>query len=61
MPISKAQQKAVAKYQRNNYDVIQIRVPKGRREEIKQHADIKKESLNAFICRAIDETISREV
>ena len=29
MPASKAQQKAVAKYMKNNYDEIKIRVNKG--------------------------------
>ena len=60
MPTSKAQQKAVSKYMKANYDVFQIRMPKGHKEEIKAHADSQKESVNGFINRAIDETIERD-
>lgn len=59
-PISKAQQKAVSKYMKNNYDEIKTRVPKGRKAEIKTHAESNGESLNGFINRAIDETINRD-
>ena len=47
IPASKAQQKAVSKYMKENYDVYQIRMPKG-------------ESVNGFINRAIDETMERD-
>ena len=60
MPASKAQQRAVAKYMAANYDDIKIRVPKGKRDRIKAHADARGESLNGFINRAIDETMERE-
>jgi predicted HicB family RNase H-like nuclease len=60
MPAAKAQQKAVTKYMKNNYDVFQIRMPKGKKQEIKAHSDEMQESLNAFIKRAIDETIARD-
>lgn len=60
MPASKAQQRAVAKYMKNNYDEIKIRVPKGEREQIKAHADSKGESINSFVQRAINETIERD-
>lgn len=60
MPASKAQQKAVAKYMKENYDNFQIRMPKGKKDEIKAHAESRGESLNGFINRAIDETIGRE-
>ena len=53
MPVSKAQQRAVSKYMKENYDEIKIRVAKGRRETIKAHADSCGESVNAFIARAI--------
>ena len=59
--ISKAQQKAVHKYVKNNYDRIELTVkPKGKKELIKKHADTMGETLNAFINRAIDETMSRD-
>lgn len=60
MPASKAQQKAVAKYMKNNYDEIKVRVPKGKKESIQNYVASKGESLNAFINRAINETIERE-
>lgn len=60
MAISKAQQKAVAKYMKNNYDELKIRVPKGEKEQIKSHADKQGESLNGFVKRAIDETMQRD-
>lgn len=59
-PASKAQQKAVNKYMRENYDRINLTVPKGRKDEIKTHAEGQGESVNGFINRAIDETIERD-
>ena len=60
MTISKAQMKAVAKYTKENYDSIQLRVPKGRKDEIRTHAEAHNESVNGFITRAIDETIASD-
>lgn len=60
MPASKAQQKAVAKYMKNNYDEIKLRVPKGEKEKIKSHAESNGESINGFVKRSIDETMERD-
>jgi predicted HicB family RNase H-like nuclease len=60
MPASKAQQKAVNKYIKENYDVFQIRMPKGKKDIIKAHAESRGESVNSFINRAVDETIERD-
>ncbi|MBO7310633.1 MAG: hypothetical protein J6U86_04500 [Clostridia bacterium] len=60
MPASKANQKAVAKYMKANYDDIKVRAPKGKRDLIQAHAKLQNESTNAFINRAIDETIERD-
>lgn len=61
MAISKAQQKAVHNYVRNNYDRIELTVsPKGTKDQIKAHAAKKGETLNGFINRAINETIQRD-
>lgn len=60
MPASKAQQKAVAKYMKANYDEIKERVPKGHKAELQSHAAHQEETLNAFINRAIDEQIKRD-
>ncbi|MCC8059660.1 MAG: hypothetical protein LIO81_02290 [Clostridiales bacterium] len=60
MPVSKAQQKAVSKYMKENYDVYQIRMPKGKKAVIQAHAKALGESVNGFIGRAIDEAIARD-
>ncbi len=60
MPASKAQQRAVSKYMKENYDVFQIRMPKGRKAELQAHAQKQGESLNGFISRAIDRQIERD-
>lgn len=59
MAVSEAQRKATEKYL-GKLDEIRIRMPKGRKEEIKAHAEGRGESVNAFINRAIDETMERE-
>lgn len=58
MAISKAQQASVNKYVKSNYDRINVTMPKGRRDVIKAHAEARSESVNAFINRAIDETMA---
>ena len=61
MPTTKANQKAVAKYMKANYDDIKVRVPKGEREIIKAHAEKRDGgSVNGFIQRAIKETMERD-
>lgn len=60
MPVSKAQQKAVSKYMKENYDELKVRLPKGQKNTIKAHAQAQGESLNAFINRAITETMERD-
>ena len=51
--VSKAQQKAVHKYVKNNYDRMELTVPKGRKAEIKAAADALGESVNAYVNEAI--------
>lgn len=53
MAISKAQQKAVGKYERENYDKVLLRLPKGERDKIKAHAESLGVSLNAYIVSLI--------
>lgn len=60
MAVSKAQQASVNKYVKNNYDRINVTMPKGRREVLKAHAEAQGESVNGFINRAIDETMARD-
>lgn len=57
---SKAQQKAVHKYVKANYDRVELTVPKGNKDKIKAHAEKQSESLNGFINRAISETMERD-
>ena len=59
-PISVAQQRAVHKYVKNNYDRIDLTVPKGRKDVLKQQAILKGLSLNGFINHAIDEALKDE-
>ena len=58
--VSKAQQRAVNKYVKINYDRVNVTFPKGRKEELKAHAAARGESVNAFINRAITETIEHD-
>jgi predicted HicB family RNase H-like nuclease len=57
---TKAQQKAVQKYKKNNYDRFELLTPKGNKERIKAHAAKQGESLNGFVNRAISETMERD-
>lgn len=61
MAISKAQQRATANYVKKAYDRIEVKVTKGKKELIQAHADkLDGGSLNAFINRAITETMERD-
>ena len=60
MATSKAQQAATNKWIAKAYDRVNLTVPKGRKEQIKAHAEQHGESVNAFINRAINETIARD-
>ena len=60
MAVTKAQQRAVSKYMKENYDEIKVRVDKGRKDIIKAHAESRGESVNGFINRAIEEAMERD-
>ena len=60
MAVSKAQQKAVNKYVKENYDRVNVNMPKGQKETVKAHAEARGESVNAFINRAVTETMERD-
>ena len=60
MAISDAQRRAVAKYNAANYDRVELRLEKGQKDVAKAHAEAQGESLNAFINRAINETMERD-
>ena len=42
------------------YDRINLMVKKGKKDQIKDHAEQRGEKVNAFINRAIDETMARD-
>ena len=58
---SDAQRRATAKYEAANYDKILLRIKRGEREAIQNHATLTGESQNAFILRAIRETMKRDL
>ena len=60
MASSEAATRAVKKYDQEKIDRIAMRVPKGKREVIQAHAQEQGESINAFLNRAVDETIERD-
>lgn len=59
MKQTEAQLRATKKYH-DKLDNIQIRVPKGEKEKIADHAAEQGESLNGFVIRAIRETIEND-
>lgn len=56
-PKSQQQREAADKYLKEKVDTIAVRVPKGQKEEIKNHAKSRGESINAFVLRAIEHTM----
>lgn len=59
--MKKSQVKAVNKYVAKTYDRILVVAPKGSKDIIKAHAEAAGDkSVNAFINRAIDETMQRD-
>ena len=49
MAITEAQKRAVAKYNAANYDRIEIKVPKGRKQAVEAHARTRGESVNGLV------------
>ena len=59
--MGKAATKAQNKYINKKYDRINLTVEKGKKEIIKEHADrFDNGSVNAFINRAINETMQKD-
>ena len=58
--ISKAQQKAVNKYVRNNYDRINVTFPKCQKEVITAAAEAAGESVNGYIKKAVEQRMQRD-
>lgn len=51
---------SVDQYNKEKYEDLRVRVPKGRKVEIKFCAEAQGKSVNAFVVEAIDEKIERE-
>ena len=48
------------RYNAKAYDRINFVVPKGQKDIIRQHAEERGESVNAFILRAVEQTMKKE-
>ena len=57
---TEARRRANEKYNAKAYDEIKVRVPKGKKEKIKAHAEKNGESLNGFVNRAVDEAMNKD-
>lgn len=53
MATTKAQQKAVHKYVRENYDRIGITIPKGQKATVQAAAEREGESINGYTNKAL--------
>ena len=60
MPVSKKQQASVSKYVRENYDRVEVTIPKGKKSDLREHAAGRGESLNGFVNRAIANQVERD-
>lgn len=58
--VSWAQRAASKRWERRNYDLVTLRVPKGQRVKIREYAATTGESMNSLIRRAIRELMERE-
>ena len=59
MTYKPSQSKAVTKYISKTYDQVSLRIPKGKRERYKTHAEKKGMSLNALIVELLEEDIKK--
>lgn len=55
MPVSDAQKRATAKYEKEAYDKVLVRLPKGTKERIQATG----ESLNGYIVRCVLENLKK--
>ena len=60
MPYTKAGAKATEKWRSENQDRIYVKLPKGEKQMIQDHAAARGESQNDFMRRAIHETMARD-
>lgn len=55
-----AQQRAVHKYVKNNYNRLELSVPKGEKEEIQQAAKQARQSVNTYVYEAVKRRMEQE-
>lgn len=60
MATTEAQRRANKKFLKDKVEDIRFRVPMGRKAIIQEHAKKRGESVNAFINRAVNETMERD-
>ncbi len=59
MPLTEKRKESMLKYAKENLKRVPLDLQKSTYEEIKTHAEFRKESVNGFIKRAITETLER--
>ncbi len=59
MAYSDPQKEATARYNKKAYDRIEIKVKKGRKQEIVSYAKKQEKSVNQFIVELIDQEMGR--
>ena len=57
---TEARKKANEKYLKESVEDIRIRIPKGDKAKVQEHAASMGESTNAFVVRAITEAMNRD-
>ena len=57
---TEAQKRAEKKWNSEKVDSLHVRVKKGMRESLQEHAEKRNETVNGFINRAILETMERD-
>jgi len=60
MAPTEAQKHARDKWLKERVEEIKFRVPKGRKLIVQEHAAQRGESVNAFLNRAVEETMARD-
>ena len=60
MALTEARKRANAKYNAKAYDTFLVRFSKGDKAKVEAHAKKRGESVNAFIQRAVSETMQRD-
>ena len=58
MAYSDAQKEATARYNKKAYDRIEIKVKKGRKQDIVKYASNQKKSVNQFIVELIEKEMN---